>query len=215
MELYETIGTKTYANLLADPKGADPIAINVLPGQGALAKGQLLYKNSAGLYVKATTSQLTTSYDLVVLGEDLAANTGAVADVATAYRAGTFIEGKVFYTAGTALSDDYKLVLRMQGIVFDVDTGAAGFASSYTVTYKANGGTGADKVVTEIAGATHTVLGNGDTGTNFTAPAGKQFSKWNTNADGSGTDKAAAATITMTEDVVLYAVWAAQGGGGG
>lgn len=213
MELYETIGTKTYANLLADPKGADPIAINVLPGQGALAKGQLLYKNSAGLYVIATTSQLTTSYDLVVLGEDLAANTGAVADVATAYRAGTFIEGKVFYTEGTALSDDYKLVLRQQGIVFDVDTEAAGFSSAFTVTYKANGGTGADYVVQEVAGATHTVLAN--TVTEFTAPSGKTFSKWNTKADGSGTDKAAAATITMTEDVVLYAVWAAQGGGGG
>ena len=36
----------------------------------------------------------------------------------------------------------------------------------------------------------------------------QSFSKWNTKADGSGTDKAAASTITMTADVVLYAVWA-------
>lgn len=213
MELYSVIGNKTYANLLADPRGGDPIAVNVAPGQGVLKKGQLLYKDSAGLYNIATTSQLTANYDLVVLGEDLAANTGAVADVALAYRAGTFIDGKVFYTEGTALTDAYKLVLRQQGIVFDVDTEAAGFSSAFTVTYKANGGVGADKVVAEVAGATHTVLAN--TVTDFTAPTGKAFSKWNTKDDGSGTDKAAAATITMTEDVVLYAVWVAQGGGGG
>ena len=208
MELYTTIGSKTYKNLLADPRGADPISVNVKPGQGALSAGQLMYRNSSGLYEKATTSQLSTSYDLVVLGEDLEANTTAIADVATAFRAGVFIDGAVFYTAGTALTAAYKLVLRQLNIVFDMDTEAAAFSSAYTVTYKANGGTGADKIVTETAGATHTVLGNGSDGTNFTPPAGKTFSKWNTKADGSGTDKAAAATITMTEDVVLFAVWA-------
>ena len=58
----------------------------------------------------------------------------------------------------------------------------------------------------EAAGATHTVLANSTT--NFTAPSTKSFSKWNTKDDGSGTDYAAAATITMTADVTLYAVWA-------
>ena len=66
----------------------------------------------------------------------------------------------------------------------------------------------ADVVKTEIAGATHNVLNNSDASLSFTAPSGKSFSKWNTKADGSGTDKAAASTITMTADVVLYAVWA-------
>ena len=206
MELYSVIGTKTYKNLLADPKGADPISVNVKPGQGALAAGQLLYRNSSGLYEKAAQANVSTSYDVVVLAEDLAENTGAVADVATAFRAGCFIDGAIFYTAGTPLTAGEKLALRQLNIVTDPDADAAGFASAFSVTYKANGGTGADYVVQEAAGATHTVLAN--TVTEFTAPSGKAFSKWNTKADGSGTDKAAAATITMSEDVTLYAVWA-------
>ncbi|MDD3020942.1 MAG: InlB B-repeat-containing protein [Alphaproteobacteria bacterium] len=43
-----------------------------------------------------------------------------------------------------------------------------------------------------------------------TYPEGKtSFSKWNTKADGSGTDYAAAASLTPTADTVLYAVYAA------
>jgi hypothetical protein len=99
-----------------------------------------------------------------------------------------------------------NLILRKQGIVFKPDVNATPFANSYSVTYKANGGTGDDVVKQEIAGATHTVLAN--TVTDFDPPATKSFSKWNTKADGSGTDYSPAGTISMTADVVLYAVWA-------
>ena len=36
----------------------------------------------------------------------------------------------------------------------------------------------------------------------------ESFSKWNTKADGSGTDYAAAASYTADADLTLYAVWA-------
>ena len=43
------------------------------------------------------------------------------------------------------------------------------------------------------------------------AKAGHTFSKWNTKADGTGTDYAAGATITgIQKDVTLYAVWTAN-----
>lgn len=128
MNLYETIGTAAYENLLADPKGADPISINVKPVATALEIGQLMYRNASGFYEAAAAAQITASNDIVVLGEAAGGDADAtVAEVALSYRAGTFIDGKVFVTKGTALTAAQKVVLRQFGIVFDVDTEAATF----------------------------------------------------------------------------------------
>lgn len=207
--IYNVIGSKDYKNLLADPKGADLITVPVYPQNTAIAAGTLLTRNSAGLWTPIASGSIADNVELVVLMEDVPANDGAVATDATVARAGCFIDGVVLESGGAAPTAAQKLILRKQGIVFKPDTTAAPFANSYTVTYKANNGTTeADVVKTEIAGATHTVLNNSDASLGFTAPATKSFSKWNTKADGSGTDYAAAATISMTADVELFAVWA-------
>ena len=95
-KLFDTIGTSAYDQILAKVE-ADPIAVNLLPGQGVMKRGTVLYKNASGFYLPAGTSQISTSYDLVVLNEDVdTGNDGtAVAEVAAAYREGTFIDGKV------------------------------------------------------------------------------------------------------------------------
>ncbi len=207
--IFNVIGSKTYKNLLADPKGADLITVPVYPNVAALAAGTLLTRNSAGLWQPIASGSIADNVELVVLMEDLPINDTAIATDATAARAGCFIDGVVKESGGNAPTAAQKLILRKQGIVFKPDVTAEPFANSYTVTYTPNNGTSEEAVVkTEIAGATHTVLNNSDASLSFTAPAGKSFSKWNTAADGSGTDKAAASTITMTADVVLYAVWA-------
>ncbi len=207
--IFNVIGSKTYKNLLADPKGADLITVPVYPNAAALAAGSLLTRNSAGLWEPIASANIADNVELVVLMEDLPINSTAVATDATAARAGCFIDGVVLESGGSAPTAAQKLILRKQGIVFKPDVTADPFANSYTVTYVPNNGTTEESVVkTEIAGATHTVLNNSDASLSFTAPATKSFSKWNTAADGSGTDKAAASTITMTADVVLYAVWA-------
>ena len=74
----------------------------------------------------------------------------------------------------------------------------------YTVNYNANGGTGnAPAEATFDSGTTITVSASNI----FTPPANKLFLKWNTAADGSGTDYAPAAEITAAANIVLYAQW--------
>jgi len=211
-KLYDVIGTAEAGNLLADPNGADVIAVPLHPGKGVLKRGTLLFRESSGMYAAAENGDVTTSKYLVVLKEtvDTGAAGAGVAEDAGAYRAGRFVDGEVKLKGGSALSAANKVVLKLQGIVFDVDDSASTFDNStFKITYKANNSADpaeADYVVVEAVGDTHTVLANTVTG--FTAPDGKTFSKWNTKADGTGTDRAAAATFTVSADVDLYAVWA-------
>lgn len=211
-ELFNQIGARNYKNLLADPSCADKIAVPVMPGSGEIPRGTVLYRLSNGFWAPAASGNVTTNAQLCVTDEDISAGdeVQGVAEICGAYRAGRFINGAVKLASDADLSEANKVVLRLQGIVFDNDTSAPTFNNgTYTVTYVANNGASPaedDYVVGEAANATHTVLANSTT--NFTAPSTKSFSKWNTKDDGTGTDYAAAATITMTADVTLYAVWA-------
>ena len=76
--------------------------------------------------------------------------------------------------------------------------------STYTVTYDANNGSGSTTTDPNLANnSTYTVKNN-----SFTAPTGKHFTGWNTQANGSGTSYAAGATFTISGDKTLYAQWA-------
>ena len=75
-------------------------------------------------------------------------------------------------------------------------------ANPHTVTYKANGGTGADVVANVVYDQVYTITDN-----TFTAPSGKTFDKWNTAQDGKGTSFAPGDTIKINSNVVLYAQW--------
>lgn len=76
-----------------------------------------------------------------------------------------------------------------------------------TVTYKANGGTGADHSVQVDRGSNHVILGADDC--HFTAPQGKRFVYWSTRADNatSSTHYEIGDTYTTLNDLTLYAVW--------
>ena len=79
---------------------------------------------------------------------------------------------------------------------------------TYTVTYNGNGETSGTVPMDSssyTSGAEVTVLGN----TGYLKKDDHNFVGWNTQADGSGTDYAAGAGLTMgTADVTLYAQWA-------
>lgn len=217
-DLYKTIGQKTEKNLLADPN-AEKIVVPLLPGQGELSAGTLIYRDSTGYWKPAATSQVSTSYELAVLGEDIdtGSDDAAVAEDAVAYRAGRFVYANVVYYNTSAsrydnVTDAMKLALRLEGIKFDKATLDGEFDNgTVKITYVANNGADpaeADVVIEAQAGTTYTILNNSDSKLGFTAPDTKSFSKWNTRANGSGTDYSAAGTYTANADLTLYAVWA-------
>lgn len=76
--------------------------------------------------------------------------------------------------------------------------------TEYKLTYDAGGGEGGRTNTNLEDGSEYTVLGQADTGI---TRDGYTFKGWNTKADGSGTVYAAGDTITVTEDVTLYAQW--------
>lgn len=71
--------------------------------------------------------------------------------------------------------------------------------TTYTVRFNANGGTGTMADVTGVPAGAYTLPANG-----FTAPAGKQFKGWSTDASGA---VIAGTTYNVTGDVTLYAIW--------
>ena len=75
--------------------------------------------------------------------------------------------------------------------------------SNYTVTYDANGGSGAPGSQTKTYGAALTLSSTKPTRTGYT------FSGWNTAANGSGTSYAVGASYTANASVTLYAQWKA------
>lgn len=93
-----------------------------------------------------------------------------------------------------------------EAITDDWNNFEASLVAGYVVTYDGNGNTGGTAPVDATvyaAGASVTVAAAGT----LTLTA-KTFDGWNTLADGSGTDYAAAATMTMPDaDVTLYAQW--------
>lgn len=118
MSLYETIGKKEYLALLADPMGADPIAIPCLPGNGEIAPGTVMYATENGMYAPAAAANATDNNALVVLAETVDTDADAtVAANAKAYRAAKLVDDAVKLKDGEELTDAIRLTLRKQNIV--------------------------------------------------------------------------------------------------
>ncbi len=119
------------------------------------------------------------------------------ATAATGYRFGSFTV--VDADAGNVTVANNKFTMPGKNV-----TATANFIKTYTVAYNNNGGTGSmsDTGSPYDDGASVTVKSN-----TFTAPTGKLFEKWNTTADGSGTDYTAGQEFTIAEDMTFYAQW--------
>lgn len=131
MSLYKNIGTKTYKALLADPIGADPIAIPCVPGNGTITAGTVMYATENGMYAPAAVENAVDTNSLVVLAED--ADTDAeenVAATATAFRAGRLVAENVTLKDGAPLTETVKLTLRKQNIVLSPIVGGGTFENA-------------------------------------------------------------------------------------
>lgn len=80
-------------------------------------------------------------------------------------------------------------------------------AESLTLTYDANGGTGA--TVAKAIASGQSILAAFPADIGITPPANQYFAGWNTASDGSGTPYAAGESITVSENLQLYARWTA------
>ena len=77
----------------------------------------------------------------------------------------------------------------------------------FSLTYKANGGTGDDVTETYVSGSSVTVKNITDRALGFSRE-GYAFTGWNTKSDGSGTAYADGAFVTLAGNLTLYAQWA-------
>ncbi|MBQ7382514.1 MAG: InlB B-repeat-containing protein [Paludibacteraceae bacterium] len=92
-------------------------------------------------------------------------------------------------------------------VILYFDEAGVWYELEHTLAYNGNGSTGGSAPAAKTYynnGATHTVLANTYTRTGY------NFSKWNTAPNGSGTDKVAGNTISMTANTTLYAQWTAK-----
>lgn len=118
--MYSVIGKKEFSYLLADPQGADVIAIPCEPGNGVIKRGTVMVRKDTGMWTPAAAADVAETKMLCVIDEEVDTTQNAkVAEDARAYRAGRLIYGKVTLAAGAALTAANLLVLRKQGLVFD------------------------------------------------------------------------------------------------
>ena len=78
--------------------------------------------------------------------------------------------------------------------------------TTYTISYNANGGTGAPSSQTKTQGIALTLSGTVPTNSGYV------FNGWNTNQAGTGTDYAGGATYYANASVTLYAKWIESSG---
>ena len=130
MSLYEVIGTNNPEYLLADPNGADLIAIPCKPGNGKINRGTVMYRGTDGMWMPASAAEAVDTNMLAVLDESVDTTASAtVAEDARAFRAGRLIAGKVTLKDGAEMSAAVQLALRKQGIVFDQMVGTGTFTN--------------------------------------------------------------------------------------
>ena len=164
---YSNANTTKYADCVSESKN-----------KAGLPTTSVFYNTAAATYCSLSNEQLSTTLSYTTGDQTLNAS-------AT----------KIEYGLGTLPAGVYAVGF---SVVSNSNVSLAGFkftlATSYTITYNANGGTGS------MDNTTNTVAANG-----FTAPTGYKFASWNSKDDGSGDSYAVGGAVSG--DITLYAQW--------
>lgn len=92
-------------------------------------------------------------------------------------------------------------LITMLALVMVLGLASCNKEKTFTVTFNANGGTGTMSVQTFTGNESQALTANAFT------KEGYEFVNWNTMADGSGNSYADKQTITLTDNMTLYAQW--------
>lgn len=144
------------------------------------------------------------------------------ASLTTSYTAGSAVSLTISGTGWTTLATRYaqitegtssstvraRLAVKPGSTTVYCTASMASPIPNYTLSYDSNGGSGSMGDDNVDHGGTITI-----SDCSYTGPGSAAFVKWNTQADGSGTDYNPADTITMLADTVLYAQWDSQSTG--
>ncbi len=189
--LFYSSATTLSALALSDSRGA----LSLSPGFNSLTRGYSTSTNDSTISVTATCSYPGQTLRYRVNGSA----------TWTALSSGTSVTG-VALTTGSNTVD--VQVTAADGSSQATYTTTVLQVAPGTVTYDLNGATGGTVPVdasTYRQGTLVTVLGNSGS----LVKTGYAFAGWNTMTDGSGTNYAAGATLTMgSANLVLYAKWA-------
>ena len=126
-------------------------------------------------------------------------------------------ENDVLKISGSANTGYKPTILTVNGVVFNsgdtivVDKSISVVTAdvelqTFAVTYNCNGGTGSIDAQTKIYGIDLTL----NAGTAGCSNTGWRVEKWNTKADGTGTNYALSGTYSNNEALNLYAIWTPQ-----
>lgn len=116
----------------------------------------------------------------------------------------TFNSASVSATYKVSKSGKYTIYFTAGNNIGYVDSNKISFTvtdPTYSISYNANGGSGAPSKQTKTYGKNLTLSSTNPTRTGYT------FKNWNTKSDGSGTSYAAGAAYSANSSVTLYAQW--------
>lgn len=153
------------------------------------AKFSVWYSDNSTVITNQTSLSVTKKYGDTVYIKDV-----------TPYYSYYTISGVINMTSDGNGQYHYTLNQNSANYTMTIKTSRA----QYTVSYNANGGTGAPSSQTKYGGVNLTLSSTRPTRDGYT------FQKWNTKADGTGTNYDPSTTYTANAALTLYAIWIAS-----